>query len=94
MKDARDIIKSVQITEKGTRLTEKEDKYFFKVAVTAGKPDIKRAVEELFKVSVTKVNTMNYSGKKKRERTLSFGRKSHWKRAVVTLKKGEKIQFT
>jgi len=93
MKEAREIIKSVQLTEKSTRLSEKENKYFFEVARDANKIDIKRAVEELFKVTVISVNTMNYAGKKKRERTMSFGRKSHWKRAVVALKEGDKIEF-
>jgi len=92
--DPRDIVQSVQLTEKGTRLTEKENKYFFKVDRAANKADIKRAVETLFKVSVAKVNTMNCKGKKRRERTLAFGRRSHWKRAVVTLQEGQKIELT
>lgn len=93
MTDARDIIKSVQMTEKSTRLGGTENKYFFEVDGGANKIDIKRAVQELFKVSVVKVNTMNYRGKNRRERTRSFGRTAHWKRAVVTLKQGDKIEL-
>ncbi len=93
MIDARNIIKSVQMTEKSTRLGGTENKYFFEVDGTANKVDIKRAVQELFKVSVVKVNTMNYRGKKKRERTQSFGRTSNWKRAIVALKAGDKIEL-
>ena len=93
MKDARDIVKSVQLSEKSTRLGEAENKYFFEVAKDANKIDIKRAVQELFKVTVVGVNTMNYMGKKRRERTRNFGRTPHWKRAVVTLKRGDKIEI-
>ena len=91
--DARDIIRAVELTEKGNRLTESENKYFFSVSGSANKVEIKRAVELLFKVSVAKVNTMNYVGKPKRERTIQYGRTANWKRAVVTLKEGEKIEF-
>ncbi len=60
----------------------------------ANKIEIKQAVEELFNVNVTKVNTMNRQGKRKRERTSRYGRTSDWKRAVVTLKEGETIDLT
>ena len=93
MTDARDIIKSVQMTEKSTRLGGTENKYFFEVDGDANKIDIKRAVQELFKVSVVRVNTMNYRGKNRRERTQNFGRTAHWKRAIVTLKEGDKIEL-
>ena len=93
MKNPHDIIKSVQLTEKGTGLMEKENKYFLTVAPSANKIEIKQAVESAFKVAVAKVNTMNYSGKRKRERTSQFGRRPAWKRAIVTLKEGEKIDF-
>lgn len=93
MKQPQDIIKSVQLTEKGTSLMEKENKYFITVAQSANKIEIKRAVEAAFKVAVAKVNTMNYSGKRKRERTAKFGQRASWKRAIVTLKEGEKIDF-
>ncbi len=93
-KDARMIVKKLQVTEKSTRLAEKENKYFFVVDASANKIEIKNAVEELYKVSVCRVNTVNYSGKLKRERTMKYGRKSDWKRAVVTLAEGSKIELT
>lgn len=91
MKDARAIILKRQITEKGTELAANANKYLFKVAPAANKIEVKRAVEELFKVSVKKVNTLNYRGKKKRERTVRYGRRADWKRAVVTLNEGSSI---
>ena len=51
------------------------------------------AIEQLFKKKVVDVNTCNYAGKKKRERNADFGRKPHWKKAIVTLKEGEKIDL-
>jgi len=92
MKQAYAIIRSIQITEKGTALAE-QGKYFFKVNPAANKMEIKRAVEELYKVPVAKVNTMNCRGKLKRERTARYGQKSDWKRAIVTLKEGSRIEF-
>ena len=88
------VLKKVQLTEKGTGLSEKQNKYFFKVARYANKLDIKHAVETLFDVTVISVNTMNYIGKLKRERTLSYGRRPNWKRAIVTLKPGDNIDLT
>ena len=93
MKVSSTILKSLQVTEKGTRLNTAENKYFFKVAPSANKVQIKTAVEKMFKVGVVKVNTMNYMGKLKRERTVRYGRKADWKRAVVTLKPGDKIEL-
>lgn len=84
------IIDRIQITEKGSALLE-QNKYLFRVAPGANRIEVKRAVEELFKVHVTKVNTMNYRGKAKRERTARYGRRADWKRAVVTLKDGDEI---
>ena len=94
MKDSYDIVKKLLLTEKGTRLSELENKFVFKVARDANKVDIKRAVEDLFKVKVTKVNTMKRKGKKRRERTVNYGRTADWKRAVVTLDEGSKIDLT
>lgn len=93
MKDLYDIVQTVCLTEKATLLSEKFNKYVFRVHPTANKLQIKAAVEKLFKKSVLSVNTCNYAGKKKRERTASFGRKPHWKKAIVTLKKGDKIEL-
>ncbi len=93
MKDAHDIVQRILLTEKGTRLAEEGNKYLFKVMSRANKHEIKRAVEQLFGVHVIKVNTMNRTGKRKRERTIQFGKTSSWKRAVVTLKEGETIEL-
>lgn len=94
MKEAQHTVKNIIVTEKGTRLTEKENKYLFRVDPAANKVDIKRAVEQLFGVKVDAVNTMRRKGKRKRERTMRYGRTSGWKRAVVTLKDGETIDLT
>ena len=94
MKNPHSIIKKMLLTEKGTRLTEKENKYLFRVDGFANKIEIKQAVEKLFGVKVDKVNTMNRPGKNKRLRTMTYGKTSEWKRAVVTLKPGEKIELT
>ena len=91
MNEAFDIIDSIRLTEKGTLLSEKENKYVFRVKPHANKLQIKRAIEQLFGKKVIAVNTCNYAGKKKRERTANFGRKAHWKKAIVTLKKDDKI---
>ncbi len=94
MKEAQQIVKTLVITEKGTRLMEAENKYLFKVFADANKVDIKRAVEELFGVSVEKVNTLRRKGKMKRERTARYGRTPGYKRAIVTLKEGDSIDLT
>ena len=93
MRDPRGIIKELQVTEKGTNLQESQNKYLVRVAPDANKIEIKSAMEKLFGVSVVKVNTMNYLGKRKRERTIRYGKRSDWKRAVVTLREGSKIDL-
>lgn len=93
MKDVYQVVQKVMLTEKGTRLSEQENKYVFAVHPDANKAEIRRAVEELFRVKVLAVNTMNRDGKKKRERTPGFGRTAAWKRAVVTLAEGSKIEL-
>jgi large subunit ribosomal protein L23 len=67
-------------------------RYTFKVSNNASKPEIKKEVENIFKVEVLKVNIMNYSGKK-RVRGRTKGKTSSWKKAVITLKKGDKIDL-
>lgn len=81
------IIKTVLITEKGTELTD-EDKYTFKVAPDANKIEIAAAVEEIFDVTVSAVNTMNCHGKRKRFRFGRYGKRADWKKAIVTLSDG------
>jgi len=94
MKESYQIVQNLLITEKGTRLTEKENKYLFRVHPAANKREIKQAVESLFGVNVEQVNTMLRKGKMKRERTMRYGRTAGWKRAVVTLKDGDTIDLT
>ena len=88
MNNAFDVIIAPVITEKCNALMQ-EKKYTFKVHPAAGRIEIAKAVEELFKVKVAKVNVMNYQGKAKRAgRTVKMGRRADWKRAVVTLAEG------
>ena len=83
-----DVIIAPVVTEKCNALIQ-ENKYTFRVHPDAGRIEIARAVEELFKVKVAKVNVMNYLGKAKRAgRTAKMGRRADWKRAVVTLAEG------
>lgn len=89
MKDARDIIIRPVITEKGTQ-SMTQSKYTFEVTVDSNKPEIKRAVEELFKVRVRNVNTINVVGKKRRI-GWQEGKKKDWKKAIVTLEEGDTI---
>jgi large subunit ribosomal protein L23 len=93
MNDPFDIIETASLTEKSSFLSEKQNKYVFRVRPRANKIQIKQAIEKLFQKKVVDVNTCNYAGKKKRERRADFGRKSHWKKAIVTLKEGEKIDL-
>ena len=92
--NAFDIIKTVRLTEKGTRQGEKYNQYTIVAAPLANKTQIRNAVQELFKVKVTKVNTLNVRGKARRQRTAQAGRAPNWKKAIVTLKDGDKIVLT
>jgi len=93
MKESFDHIQTVVLTEKATLLSEKHNQYVFRVSPKANKLEIKRAIEQLFKKTVVDVNTSNFAGKKKRERTANFGRRANWKKAVVTLKEGDKLDL-
>ena len=89
-----DVIKTARLTEKGTRQGEKYNQYTVVADRRANKLQIKRAVEDLFKVRVVRVNTMNVGGKIRRQRTPAEGRNSDWKKAIVTLQEGDKIILT
>ena len=116
-----EVIKTVRLTEKGTRQAShivrsfERDKIGKPVLDDKGKPKIKerplnqytvmadpradktqirKAVQELFKVKVVKVNTLNVRGKSRRQRTAQAGQTSNWKKAIVTLKEGDKIVLT
>lgn len=91
-----DILKKPLITEKSTRLSEKLNQYGFVVDKNATKPEIKKAIEKLYDVSVVDISTAVYAGKSKSRFTkkgLFSGRKASFKKAFVTLKEGQKIDF-
>ncbi|MCM8770961.1 MAG: 50S ribosomal protein L23 [Candidatus Omnitrophica bacterium] len=92
MKLAYDIIKSIIHTEKSTQL-EPAGKYWFLVDRRANKQEIKKAVEDIYKVDVVSVNTFISHGKLKRVR-FQAGRTPELKKAIVTLKTGQKIEVT
>ncbi|MCX6904196.1 MAG: 50S ribosomal protein L23 [Verrucomicrobia bacterium] len=88
------VIKTVRVTEKGTRQGEKLNQYTVVADPRANKPQIKQAVQELFKVKVVRVNTLNVRGKPRRVRTPKEGSTPAWKKAIVTLKAGDRIILT
>lgn len=89
--DARDILIKPIITEKSTDMMS-EGKYTFRVPLKANKYQIRDAVEEIFNVKVEAVNTMRMEGKTKRMGRYE-GKRSDWKKAIVTLKEGETIEL-
>ena len=89
-----EIIKTARLTEKGTRQGEKLNQYTVVADRRANKTQIRQAVQELFKVKVIRVNTMNVRGKARRQRTAQAGKAPDWKKAIVTLKAGDKIILT
>ena len=93
MSDARDIIIRPVVSEKSYGLLD-AGVYTFVVAPDANKIQIRDAVESIFNVRVTKVNTLNRKGKRKRNRrTFTFGKRSDTKRAIVTLAAGDRIEL-
>lgn len=92
MKDIYSIIKRPLFTEKGAFIKENENKVLIEVDRGANKAEIKRAIEEIFKVKVERVATINTTGKLKRYGR-SIGRRPDRKKAIITLKKGEKLDF-
>jgi large subunit ribosomal protein L23 len=89
---AYDTILAPVITEKGTTLSER-NQVMFRVAMTSTKPEIKAAIEQLFKVKVKAVNTLITKGKEKRFRGVK-GERSDVKKAIVTLEEGHRIDVT
>jgi large subunit ribosomal protein L23 len=87
-----EVIRRPLITEKTTMLSGQHNTYAFEVAREANKIEIKRAVEEIFKVDVVKVNTLNVRGKPRR-RGRVVGRTPSWKKAYVTVAEGQKIDI-
>jgi large subunit ribosomal protein L23 len=93
MKDARDVIIEPVVSEKSYGLLE-EGVYTFKVHPDSTKPEIRDAVEEIFSVTVVKVNTLNRKGKRKRNRrSWTYGKRPDTKRAIVTLAEGDSIDL-
>ena len=91
MPEITQIIKGVRMTEKGTRI-EKLRQYVLQVARDANKLQIKEATEAMFNVQVTDVNTQRYQGKWRRL-TGRWGRRPEWKKAIVTVAEGQKIEL-
>ena len=92
MKDSHDIVKGMIRTEKGANLMPL-NKYLFWVAKDSNKIEIKKAVEDIYKTKVDGVNTIMMRGKSKRVR-YAVGKTPDWKKAIVTLKEGNKIDVT
>ena len=92
MEEPHKIIRRPLITEKSTIQKEMNNQLAFEVDRRANKIEIKKAVERIFKVQVEDVRTQNYQGKIKRLGR-NMGRRRHWKKAIVTLKPGQKIEF-
>ncbi len=86
------IIRRPIITEKGSSLKESSNQIVFEVDRQANKPEIRKAIEKLFKVTVLAVQTQNRMGKPKRVGR-SLGRRKNWKKAIVTLKEGDRVEF-
>ena len=90
MRPATDIVRKVLTTEKGTRLV-KHDQYLVRVALDANKIQIRQAIEQLFNVKVLKVTTQIGHGKWRRLSN-RWGRQSDFKKAFVTVEKGQKVE--
>ncbi len=86
------VISKPLITEKGTQQQEEANAYHFRVKPRANKIQIRQAVEAIFGVKVTRVNTMSRQGKRKRV-GMRFGKGQDWKKAIVTLQEGDSIEF-
>lgn len=86
------VLLAPQISEKATLLADKREQVIFRVAPTATKPEIKAAVEQLFKVEVQSVQVLNVKGKTKRFGGIT-GKRKGWKKAFVCLKPGQEINF-
>lgn len=92
MERCYEIIKRPLVTEKATLLGEKQNAYVFEVLKDASKTEVKEAVEKIFKVKVSSINTMTNHGKSKRSGK-HMKKRSNWKKAIVTLPEGQKIEL-
>ena len=87
------VILGPHVSEKSAMMTEEYNQYVFKVAIDASKPEIKEAVEAVFKVVVSDLQVLNVKGKTKRSARGRIRRKSDWKKAYVRLEAGHEIDF-
>jgi large subunit ribosomal protein L23 len=92
MRGPEQVIRAPLISEKGSLLVETSNQVLFKVRPDANKIEVKKAVESLFKVKVVKVRMARYLGKLRRVGR-NMGRRPEWKKAYVTLREGDKIDF-
>ncbi len=92
MKEIYGCIRRPIVTEKSNLIKEDTNKVVLEVDQRANKVEIKNAVQQLFDVTVQKVNVLNFEGKRKRVGRI-MGKRPDWKKAIVTLKKGDKIEF-
>lgn len=92
MKNVYDVVRRPLITEKSNIQKDEVNQVTFEVARNTNKIEIKNAVQKLFNVKVLDVRTMNFTGKKKRVGR-NMGKRPDWKKAVVTLNPGDKIEF-
>jgi large subunit ribosomal protein L23 len=92
VKNPREIVQRALVTEKGTARREQANQYFFEVSTASNKIEIKDAVQKIFNVNVLKVRTMWMPAKTKRMGRYS-GQTTSWKRAIVTLQKGQTIEL-
>ena len=90
--EPRNIVRRARITEKGTKIREGQNGYLFEVARDANKIQIKQAIEAIFSVKVDEVRTLRVHGKPKRVGRYA-GHRPDWKKAIVTLKKGQTIEL-
>jgi len=90
---AERVLTKMRLTEKSNKLSSEYGQYTFEVAPRATKHTVREAVEQTFKVTVTRVNLQNVSGKNKRSRQGRPSRTSDFKKAIVTLKEGDKIEL-
>ena len=93
MINAEKVLNHMRLTEKSNKLSAEYSQYTFEVATDATKYTVRDAVEQTLKVTVTRVNIQNIRGKNKRSRQGRPGRGSDYKKAIVTLKQGDKIEL-
>ena len=86
------VLQSPHVSEKAAVAADRNNQYVFKVSVDATKAEVKKAVEQLFKVNVNRVSTLRVKGKVKRNKH-GFSTKSTWKKAYVRLEQGQDIDF-